>query len=482
MSRILRGLAAGALGARLLAHEPTAAEAAPKASPAPAAQLARPLRLNVGGGAIAYLVESHDLPLVDLSISFRSGSALEPKEKLGLTRLLARMLRRGAARSGDGQAPWTSDAIEEALDRLGGELSADVGPSSITLHAQVIRRNLEPFVALLTDLLVRPTFPQDELSRLQREAVAEIIEARDSDKTLVSRFFRKAVFGEHPYGRGSSGSTKTIPGITRDDVVKAHALHVRRGNVVVGVAGDVREDEVRQIILPLLSALPAGGAVADPTGEPTFPKGRRLILVDKPARTQTQIMIGALGTRADDPDHVAIQVANTVFGGTFTARLMKEVRSKRGWSYGAYSRMPIDRRREAFSMWTFPAATDAAACIALELEMLDALVAKGITDEELAFSKSYLAESYAFDVDTAFKRVRQAVDEEIYGLPSDYHTGWVGRVLAVGRDQANDALEKRLSTKDLVIVVVGTASELKDALVKAIPDLASVEVIPFDSE
>src|SRR5690606_30281998 len=117
--------------------------------------------------------------------------------------------------------------------------------------------------------------------------------------------------------------------------------------------------------------------------EPSPRSGRNLVVVDKPERSQTQILIGGLGSSPHDPDHVPLLVANTVFGGTFTARLSEEVRSKRGWSYGAYSSLPYDRRRQAFSMWTFPASTDAAACVALELQLLESWVTEGITEAEL---------------------------------------------------------------------------------------------------
>lgn len=471
--KVLQGIAASAIGAHLLTHAPV--DAAPATAGAAVTPPARPTKIDIGGGAVAYLVESHELPLVDLSLSFRSGAAVEVKEKLGQTRLFARMLRRGAGGR-------TSDDIEALIDRLGGEISVDVGASYINIHAQVIRRNLEPFVALLTDLVTRPTFAEDELARLRREAVAEIIDARDSDKSLASKFYRRAVFGDHPYGRSIQGTAKTIPGITRDDVIASHKLHVRRGNVVLGAAGDLTEADLRKIVLPLLSAMPEGGAVADPTPDPTFPKGRRLLFVDKPARTQTQILIGALGTHALDPDHTPLHVANTVFGGTFTARLMKEVRSKRGWSYGAYSRLPIDRKRDSFSIWTFPAATDAAACLALEISMFEELVQQGISDQELTFAQSYLSESYAFDVDTPYKRVRQAVDEDLYGLPADYHTAYVAHVKGVTRDQANAALKNRFDPANFAVVVVGTASEIKDAIQKAIPNLASTEVVPYDAD
>jgi len=435
----------------------------------------RPTKIDAPGGAIAYLVESHELPLVDISVSFRTGSALDPQKRLGLSRVMARMLRRGAAK-------WTGDDIEDSIDRLGSELSLDVAPSTINVHLQVIRRNLEPFLALVTDILARPTFPEDELARLQRESVAEIIESRDHDSSLARKFFRQALFGEHPYGRGSSGTTKTIPTITRAEVVETHGKHLRQGNAVLGIAGDVTEKDVKSVILPMIAALGSGPAPKDTTIEPTVPKGRRLFFVDKSARTQTQILIGGLGTHANDRDHIPLHVANTVFGGTFTARLMREVRSKRGWSYGAYSRLPIDRQRESFSMWTFPASTDAAACIALELELLEDLLEKGITAQELAFAQSYLSESYAFDIDTPFKRVRQAVDEELFGLPTDYHTAYVEHVRAVKLDEANAALRTRISRDDLTVAMVGTASDIEEAVRKAIPRLSSNAIVPFDSE
>ncbi len=433
----------------------------------------RPLRIDAGDGAIAFLEESHDLPLVDMSISFRTGSAFDPPAKTGLARLFVRMLRRGAA-------GWSSDRIEQTIDRYGGEIGVDASPATITVHAQVIRRNLAPFMELLVALLAKPTFPADELARLQRESVAEIIEARDSDRSLAGAFFRRALFGAHPYGRRAT--TTSIPAVTRDDIVAFHAAHFVRGNLVLGISGDVTEQEVRALILPLAASLPKGDALPDPTPEPAPIRGRRLLLVDKPARSQTQVLVGGMGTKPDDPDHFALHVANTVFGGTFTARLMAEVRSKRGWSYGAYSRLPIDRRREAFSMWTFPAATDAGPCIALELELLERLIAEGITQLELDFAKEFLAESYAFDVDTAYKRARQRVDEEIYSLPSDYHTRYVERVRAVTLEEANAALRARLSAEDLRIVVVGTASAIQSPIEAAIARLAGVEVVPFDQE
>src|SRR5262249_34669451 len=148
----------------------------------------------------------------------------------------------------------------------------------------------------------------------------------------------------------------------------------------------------------------------------------------KPVRTQTQMVIGGLGTHAHDPDHIALVVANTAFGGTFTSRLMQEIRAKRGWSYGASSLFGFDRQREAFSMWTAPSTTDAAACLTLELELLHTFREDGLTAEDLEFVKRYLVRSHAFEVDTARKRVHQRLDAALLDMPAGYHEHYLERV------------------------------------------------------
>ncbi|MFI5297947.1 MAG: M16 family metallopeptidase [Polyangiales bacterium] len=473
----MRTITAAAIGAQLLAHTPGAGASQPGGSPSAAVSKPTLVTLDPAkvGRARLIVEESHDLPLVDVALTFRTGAALDPAEKLGRTRVFGRMLRRGAE-------GWTNDAIEERLDALGAELGVEVGVSSLTVHLQVIKRNLAPALELMRAIVSKPTFPEAELDKLRREIVAELIELRDNDKALASRAFRRGLFGAHPYGRPNAGTIASIPTLTRDDIRAAYDLHIKRDGVIASVSGDLTLDEVHALVVPLIESVPAGPAPIDATPEPTVGKGRRLIFVDKPTRTQTQILIGGSGTFARDADHVALNVANTIFGGTFTARLMKEIRSERGWSYGASSRLPIERRREAFSMWTFPAATDAAVCLTLELELLEKLLKDGVSDAEVAFAKGYLGQSWAFEIDTASKRVRQVVDEDVLDLPADYHSGYVEHIAAVTTAQANAALRARLSSDDLLIVVVGTAGTLKDEIVKAIPRLASVEVVPFDRD
>jgi zinc protease len=432
-------------------------------------------REALSGGAVLLVETDHALPLVSIVVALRTGSAFDPADKEGLARLAGRMLRRGCT-------GMSATDIEDAIERLGGELTIDLSASSLAFHVQVIGRNLDALVDLLARVLSTPTFDEGEYAKLQRETIADVVESRDHDRSLAQHFFRRAVFGAHPYARASLGTAAGLARVTVDDTRAFYRRHFTRGNAVIGFSGDVTRERARALGERLAAALHEGALVEDVAGEPVATPGRRLVLVDKPERTQTQIILGGLGTWPHDADHVALGVSNAVFGGTFTSRLMKAVRSERGWSYGAYARLAIDRRRQSFTVWTFPAATDVAPCIGLELELLEAWIDGGVTLEELAFIKQYLIRSQAFEIDTASKRLHQAVDVEVLSLPADYHSGYARHVEAVSLEDANAAVRRRVAKDDMVVTVVGTADEIRAAVEKAIPRLAETRVVPFDSE
>lgn len=133
-------------------------------------------------------------------------------------------------------------------------------------------------------------------------------------------------------------------------------------------------------------------------------------------------------------------------------------------------------------MSTFPSAQDCGPCLNLAIQLLDAWVTEGVTRREVAFIQRYLVRSHAFDVDTAAKRLHQALDVELFGLPGDYFSAWTDHVRAVTPESANAAIRNRIRPSDLLAVVVGTASQVLDPLREAIPDLAGASVVPFDAE
>lgn len=422
-----------------------------------------------------YVEPSRELPIVSFSLAFRVGSTSDPAGKEGLARATARLVRRGAA-------GLSAFEVEAAIDALGGEMSNDVGLSLTTFGLEVIARNADAFVDRVASVLAAPAFDEAELGRLLRESEGELVEARDNDRGLAYRALRRALFAGHPYARRGAGTLESLRAIGRDDVEGFYRRHYTRANAVVAVSGDVDEGRGRALAERLVAGLPEGPETPDPVPEPAPPPGRHLVFVDKPERTQTQLYVGALGTHPADEDHLALHVATTAFGGTFTARLMREVRSKRGWSYGAYARLPIERHRETFTLWTAPAEKDAAACLALELELLAAWHGGGITPRELAFVKNYLGRSHVFEVDTASKRVHQRLEADAYGLPPGYHERYVEGVKAVTKDEADAAVRRRLDPSRLVVALVGTHGALGAAVEKAAGALDSSTVLPFDFE
>lgn len=422
-----------------------------------------------------YLLETErSLPLIQLGISAFSGAALDPEGKEGLTRLMIRLMRRTAA----GQS---AEKLDEQFDSLGSSLSSDVSITSSGFAGSVLRRSLEPYLQLAGAVLQKPSFDAAEFERLKRETLDEVRELADSDRALVRIWFRTALFAGHPYGRSVLGSPRTLETIGLSDVREHYARSIVRDNLLLAVAGDIDTGEVERMSQVLFGQLPSTPAPQDSVQAPRALPGRRLLLVDKPERSQTQIVIGGLGSHPQDPDHTALVVANTIFGGTFTSRLTQEVRAKRGWSYGANSSLPFDRQRQAFSMWTFPASDDAAACIALQLELLQAWVERGVSEEELEWAKRYLVRSNVFNIDTAAKRMSLLVDEAIYRLPVNYYKEYPSRVEAVTLEQVNKAA-RRISLDDLLICVVGTEAKLSGALQAAVPNLSHYAVVPFDAE
>ncbi|WP_236607584.1 M16 family metallopeptidase [Sandaracinus amylolyticus] len=430
-------------------------------------------RWTTDAGMTVLLEESHAIPLVDVEVVLKTGALFDPQGKEGLGRLAARLLRMGTKR-------LKAEDVDEAIDSMGAALSVDVAHSMVRLHASVIRRSLPDLLELLGQLVCTPALRATDLGLVQRETIADLLSQRDNDRWLASRGLRSHLFGEHPYARPTFGNAETIQRVSRGDVADFLGTHVVAENIVLGVAGDVTEGELRAMVDRAFAKVPRGRAPEVTLPVPVIAKGRRVLVVDKPERTQTQIFLGTLGTRLADPVFYPLVVANTAFGGTFTSRLVREVRSERGWSYAANARLGADRQREAWSLYTHPSAENAVDCIALELSLIEKFVEEGISAPELSNARDYLVKSHAFDRDTAAKRLEPRLDAEVQSMPAEFYTHFVTSVGAVTLPRANEAVRARLSHEDLSIVLVATAAPLLDRL-QRLPGVREVSVVPFDS-
>ena len=425
-------------------------------------------------GIPVFLEEDHALPLVDVEVVIARGSTTDPVGQEGLTRLTARMMRRGPKGR-------RSEAFDEHLDRLGSSLGASVLTESTRFHATVLKRNIAPFLKSLGGVITAPALRKSDFARVRRRAVADVRSLQDHDRALAARALRGALFGAHAYSRPVWGTETSLGRIGLSDVRAHHDRLVRSRHVLLGFAGAVTEDELRPWVEAAFAGIPRD-AVSRPRSRSARRRaGRRVVVVDKPQRTQTQLFVGSLGMRAGDERQTPAAVANTGFGVMFTSRLVREVRSKRGWSYGANSHLAVDRQRESWTMWTHPGAEQLLDCLALQLRLVEQWCDKGLSAKEIRSAKRYLIKSHAFDRETAHKRLSAQLEAALYALPHDWHSGFAKRLSRVTRPSAHAAIRSFLDPSELTIALVATHTPELERGLRALSGVRDVRVLPYVS-
>jgi zinc protease len=441
-------MAMGMAMAMAMATTPTTARTATAATRIEAA-LAKP----------AVVVEaSPDTPLVWFDIAIRGGAALDPSGVEGLHRHAALLARRGAG--GRDRA-----ALDDVLDGLGAALDISVSRDSVALSGLALSRHLDAVIDLAADVLADPTFSPDEHARLLRETPQVLDEIRDDDSALATRWFDWLCCPGHAYGRTSLGTEASLGRIERDAAIACWRREVVADNLVIGLAGDVNEASARRIVTRLTERLPPTGAVDLALQAPAGPTpGRRVILVDKPDRTQAQLRIGHLSARYGGPDTAELAIAEAVFGGMFSSRLMQEIRVKRGWSYGAGCALRRSRLPHWFEIWMAAAIDVAGPAVALTLELLADYAARGPTDDEVDFARSYLVGAMPFHVATARQRMQLAVRDAVFDLPAGFTARLPEALAQLAAADVRAACRRQLRPEDIVTVAVTTAEQAGPAL------------------
>src|SRR5262245_21243897 len=246
------------------------------------------------GPAVVIVESSPDTPLVWFDVAIRGGASADPLGVEGLHRHAGLLARRGA-----GSRDRT--ALDETLDSLGASIDVSVSRDAVTLSGLSLSRHLDAVIHLCADILAAPQLSEGEHARLLRETPQVLDEIRDDDSALATRWFDWVCSPGHPYGRTSLGTTKSLEHIDREAATELWRREVVANNVVIGLAGDIDDSVAAKIVQRLVERIPSGGRprtyVEDIGDETDEISGRRLILVDKPDRTQAQIRIGHLALR-----------------------------------------------------------------------------------------------------------------------------------------------------------------------------------------
>jgi zinc protease len=418
------------------------------------------------------------LPVVYINVVLKTGAVSDPRDALGLTNFMGEMLLRGTNQK-------SKEQIDLAIDQMGAVLGVETRSEAMIIRGAVLSSQLGNFLSLVQELITQSNFPEVEIGKLKSEVESEILEDLGSDQKLVGLKFTEFLFGDHPYGKPILGKLKTVRKFDRAMALAQYRRLVGSDLLLVLGSGDADTSQIQDWADGLGKVLPQTHTtdLVEAT-TPENPTTKRLLLIDKPARTQTQITGGQVGVQMLDPDFFPLYLGNHAFGGeSFSARLMVEIRVKRGWSYGAYSYFKQSRKPRSWQFYLFPAAKDTPAALAYTLNMVDDLQKKGVTQEEFSFAQQSLVNSAGFMYNTPRKRVENKLMEKTLGLPDGFMKTYGPKLQAVSLTQVNAALHNFIKPEKLSIVVLGTAKDLKAPLAKAakMPESA-IQVVPYNKE
>ncbi len=393
------------------------------------------------------MVFDNSLPMVWFRIVVPHGAARETDEQLGLANVTAELLLRGTA-------DRDRDTFERTLEGLGASISAGVSADNITITGSVLSENWPKVATLLSEAFEFPAFDEAEFDALIDEVKGSIIDQRNNDRSLARKFYAEGLFEGHPYARPVLGTEATLDSLTVDDVTTFYRTWFSSQGAILALLGDF-DAGAGGDLAKVAGKLDGTPLETFPEMEPAAPTGRRVILVDKPDRTQTQMYVGHFFGRPEGAEYAAAWLGNEAYGaGGFGARLMQEVREKRGWSYGAYGWPRHYKGLSTYSMWVFPAMKDAIPCLQLVLAEYERFVTGGLTDDELAYARGSIVNSSAFYQDTPSKKLSYEVTRRLTGYDP---LSLLPAVEAATLDDVNAAAASSFFPQDVLITVVGTA-------------------------
>lgn len=440
----------------------TSTPARPDRSKPPAAGPVRPLKLppvhqlRLSNDVPVLLVEMHEVPVVQANVVVRAGAGADPLDRPGLASLTADMLDEGAGSASALQ-------IADELDYLGADLETRAGWDDTTIRLHVPLKRFAAALPILADVVLRPTFPEAELERVRKDRLTELLQLRDEPPAIASVAFASALYGRgHRYGSPTIGTEESVRRFSRADLAAFHERAFRAGNAAIVVVGDVTAAS----LLPQLEQA-FGGWKAPPVGAPPAAvpaasqvRVRRVWIVDRPGSAQSEIRIGRIGPPRTTPDYFALTVMNTILGGSFTSRLMQNLREQHGYAYGARSSFDYRLSSGPFTAGAAVQTDKTGPALAEFFKELDA-IRRTVTEAEVAKARNYVALSFPSDVETTGDIASKLEDQFVYGLPDGWLGSYVANVGAVTLSDVKRVADQYVDPATVAVVVVGDRRKIE---------------------
>jgi len=441
-------------------HSKTDEQAAMLPKPGPNPKLALPPidKAKLSNGLEVWMVKQSELPIVAMNLVFKSGATSEPKGKEGVANLAATLLD-------DGTKTRSAEDIVNQLGAIGANVNAGSTWDSTNVSMNSLTKNLDQALNIYADVILNPAYPQAELTNTQARMKVGFQVQKTNPNLIGNNAYNKVLYGDHPYGRQLNGNEKTVPGITRDDIVKYYEGTYRPNNGVLIVVGDVD----KKTLVPKLETAFAGWKAGEVTTSTVPAAGKMdktgIYLVDRPGSAQSVVSIGQVGIERSNPDYFPVVVMNAVLGGGITSRISMNLREDKGYTYGANSNWSYRKGAGPFSAGgDMQTAVTKEAVAEVMKELTEIRAGRPVSQKELDYNKQSLIRRYPGAFETNFGISAQLSNLVVYGLPDTYFNDYISKVNAVTLDDVNRVANKYLDPSKMAIVIVGDRKVIEERL------------------
>lgn len=414
---------------------------------------------KLSNGLDVWMVRQNELPIVSMNLVIKSGGAANPAGKEGLASVTANLLNTGTK---------TRSAVEIAnqLQAIGASVNAGSGWDDTGVSLQSLKRNLDSSLAIYSDVITNPSFPNDEMETLRKRTLVAFEQQKDNPNMISNIAYNALLYGkDHPYGKSLGGNKTSIAALKRDDVVKFYETYYRPNNAALIVVGDIDS----KTLIPQLEKSFANWKSAD-VAAVTTPEAKTfdapgIYIVDKPGAAQSVISIGQIGVSRDNPDYFPLQVMNSILGGQFSARINMNLREDKGYTYGARSGFAFRRGAGPFSASADVVTKSTKESVIEFMKELNGIRgAIPVTKTELEYNKQSLIRRYPAGFETVGQISGQLANLVIYGLPDSYFNEYISKIQAVSVEDVNRVANKYLTPDKMAIVIVGDKAVIEPKL------------------
>tara|TARA_R110002020_G_scaffold21009_3_gene71272 strand:+ start:29863 stop:31308 length:1446 start_codon:yes stop_codon:yes gene_type:complete len=407
-------------------------------------------RLTLDNGLTIFLMEQHEVPLVQLTTVFPAGAVYDSKGKHGLADATASALQLGSNK-------YTKSQIEETVDYMGASLGTVANKETGMLYASFLKKDQKAMLDIIQDILLYPVFPEGEWKKLQDLKLAKLDQMKESPRSSIQNYYDGFVFGGHPYGNAEEGNKEDVRSLTISDLKDFYGSHYVPNGAVMAVVGDFEAKEMGSQLKTLFNGWKKGSPKLPEMPTLNYPDSSRVLLVDKKDARETTFLIGGKGIPRNNPDYVGVQVVNTILGGRFTSWLNDELRVNSGLTYGAGSRFNTYKLGGTFTISTFTANETTEQAIDLALKTYDRLHTQGVDAATLESAKNYLKGQFPPEYETNASLAGLLTDMHLYGFDESYIDTFTQKVDDLDRDQLDILIKKYFPKEHLQFVLIGKA-------------------------